>query len=148
MSAITSSYERLIPSEQIATQASWRGWSLNLLKPQRDFFKGLGKLLGTQAIGFVTTELLSEISSQGDTARELNLHLTDTYYKTCTQAANAFLTAMVSTAIYSLCVYGYFIKKNQEKCNADMSSKMQVAIQHRVRDEIQAQLGRRTLSSR
>ena len=149
MSAIT--YERLpeeISTKQAPSQSSWRGWSLNLLKPQQDFFKGLGKLLGAQAVGFVTAALLSEISSQGDIARESNLHLTDTYYTTCTQVANAFLTVMVPTTIYSLCVYGYFVKKNQEKCHADISSKLQVAIQHRVRDEIQAQLEKKTLSSR
>lgn len=146
MSAIT--YERLpseTPLEQTGIQASWRGWTWKLLKPQQEFLIGLGKLMGAQVIGFVITGLLGEISSQGDMARDLNLHLTDTYYKTCTQAENAFITTMVSTAVYFLCTYGYFLKKNQEKCDETIPLKMQAAIQHRIRDEIQAQLERRRM---
>lgn len=118
MSAIT--YERLpseTPLEQTGIQASWRGWTWRLLKPQQEFLIGLGKLTGAQAIGFIITGLLGEISSQGDMARDLNLHLTDTYYKTCTQAENAFITTMVSAAVCFLCTCGYFLKKNQEKCD-------------------------------
>jgi hypothetical protein len=149
MSAITS-YERLpseMPPEQTTNRVSWRGWSLKLLKPQQEFLTSLGKLMAAQAIGFIITGLLGDISSQGDFARDSNLHLTDTYYKTCTQAENAFLTALVPTAIYSLCVYGYFVKKNQEKNNENISPKTQLTIQHRIEGEIQTQLAKRTMPS-
>lgn len=141
-------YERLpleTSLEQTETQTSWRGWSWKLLKPQQEFLIGLGKLMGAQAIGYIITGVLGGISSQGDIARELNLHLTDTYYKTCTQVENAFITTMISTGIYFLCTYGYFLKNNREKCDETISSKMQIAIQHRIRDEIQAQLERRRM---
>lgn len=141
-------YERLpleAPPEQIETQASWRGWSWKLLKPQQEFLTGLGKLMGAQAVGFIITGLLSEISSQGDIAKDLNLHLTDTYYKTCTQAENAFIITMVSTAVYSLCTCGYFLKKNQEKCDETISPKMQAAIQHQIEKEIQIQLEKKRM---
>ncbi|MGB7127667.1 MAG: hypothetical protein WBD50_01075 [Candidatus Rhabdochlamydia sp.] len=144
MNRVTPPYQRLlseIPPAQTTSQAPWRGWSLNLLKPQQEFLKDLGKLLGVQAIGFIITGLLGEISSQGDIARDLNWHVTDTYYKTCTQAENAFITVMVPTAIYSLCVCGYFLKKNQEKGNENISPKMQLEIEN----EIQLQLAKRAI---
>ncbi|MDQ5956892.1 MAG: hypothetical protein ACH349_00540 [Candidatus Rhabdochlamydia sp.] len=140
MIAITSSYERLTPSEQTATQGSWRGWTWKLFKPQEEFLIGLGKLMGVQVLGFFITGALSEISNQGSIARDLNLRLTDTYYKTCTQAENAFITTMVSTGIYFLCTWGYFLKKNQEKNNANISPKMQVTIQQQIEEEIRKQL--------
>ncbi|VHO05200.1 hypothetical protein [Candidatus Rhabdochlamydia sp. T3358] len=145
MSAIVQ-YERL-PSGthpvQTTNQASWRGWSLNLLKPQEEFLIGLGKLMGVQLLGFFITGALADISNQGEMARDLNLHLTDTYYKTCTQAENTFITTTISTGIYFLCTYGYFLKKNQEKNSANVSPKMQDAIQQQIEEEIRTQLGKR-----
>lgn len=142
-------YERLpseTPSEQTtANQASWRGWSWKLLKPQQEFLIGLGKLTVVQGIGFFITAALSEISSQGDIARDLNLRLTDTYYKTCQQAQNAFAVTTISTGIYCLCIYGYFLKNNQEKCSKNISPDMQTAIQHQVEEEIQTQLEERRM---
>lgn len=143
MSTITT-YERLplrIPPEQTEPRVFWKGWSWKLLKPQQEFANGLGKLMGAQIIGFIITALLSEISSQGGIARELDLHLTDTYYQTCIQAESAFFATMISTIIYSFCTYGYFLKKNNET----ISPKMQVAIQHRIRDEVRAQLEKRRM---
>ncbi len=149
MSAIT--YERLpseMPLTQTTNQASNRGWNWKLLKkPQQELLTGLGKLMAAQGIGFIITGLLSEISNQGDIARDLNLHLTDTYYTTCTQAFNTFLHAITATSVCSLCAYGYFVKMNQEKGNENISPKMQGAIQHQIEKEIQTQLARRTMPS-
>ncbi|QZA59433.1 hypothetical protein [Candidatus Rhabdochlamydia porcellionis] len=144
MSAITS-YTRLlpeIPSEQATNQSSWRTRSWKLLKPQRELFMDLGKLVAAQGVGLIITGLLSDISSQGDFARNLNLHLTDTYYTTCQQAAQAFLVVGIFNTVLLLCTGGYFLKMNQEKCNENISSNMQAAIQHQVEEEMQKQLGR------
>ncbi|PWU16518.1 MAG: hypothetical protein C5B45_00320 [Chlamydiae bacterium] len=143
-------YERLpseIPSEQTTNQSFWRARSWKFLKPQQELLIGLSKLIAVQGVGFIITGLLSEISSQGEIARDLNLHLTATYYNTCQQAEQTFLVAGVSSLVFIGCIGGYFLKKNQEKCNEIISPKMQVAIQHRIRNEIQAQLERRRMLS-
>ena len=144
MSAITS-YTRLlpeIPSTQVTNRSSWRDRNWKFLKPQQEFFIGLGKLAAVQGVGFIITGLLSDISNQGDFARNLNLHLTSTYYITCQQAAQAFLVTGVSSAVLLLCIGGYFLKMNQEKCNENISPDRQAAIQHQIEEEIQTQLGR------
>lgn len=150
MFAKMSAYERLSSGthvDQTTNQASSRN-RYKCLKPQEEFLLSLVKLMGAQFLGFIITSLLGEISSQGVTAKNLNLVLTDTYYVTCNQATNAFLIATVSTLVYILCSFGYFLKKNQEKCDdRNIPPNMQLAIQNQIRKEIQVLLEKRTMAA-